>query len=288
MDALGGEVSVLRRYPMARRGLLAGGFTAGLTLATARVEAQTIYTDTKGLVVGEVEVPTADGHMPAYFARPEGSGPFPLVLVNEEIFGVHHYIKDVCRRLAKLGKMAVALDIYARSGDLGKLSDIKQIFAIVTATPDAQMLSDLDAAVVWAKEAHGGDPKRLGVMGFCRGGRATWLYAEHNRALRAAVAFYGPVNTPKTPGQPDTPLELAGELHCPLLGLYGGKDTSIKRADEGRAAARARAAGQTVEIVYYADAGHGFHADYRPSYVEKDAKDAWAKAMAWFQKYGVA
>ncbi len=280
------EVSVLHRYPMARRGLLTGGFTAGLTLATARVEAQTITTDTQGLVTGDVEVRTADGHMPAYFARPDGSGPFPLVLVNEEVFGVHHYIMDVCRRLAKLGKMAVAPDIYARSGDLGKISDVKKIFAIVAATPDAQMLSDLDAAVVWA-EANGGDAKRLGVIGFCRGGRTTWLYAEHNRALRAAVAFYGPVSTPTNPVQPDTALELAGYLHCPLLGLYGGKDPSIKRADVEAAAARARAAGQAVEIVYYADAGHGFHADYRPSYVAKDAKDAWARAMAWFQAYGV-
>ncbi len=287
MDRFGNEVSVLHRYPLARRGLLTGGLTAGLTLATARVEAQTINTDTVGLVVGEVEVPTADGHMPAYFARPEGQGPFPIVVVNEEIFGVHHYIMDVCRRLAKLGKMAVALDIYARSGDLGKMSDMKQVYGIVTSTPDAQMLSDLDAAVVWA-EAHGGDPKRLGVIGFCRGGRTTWLYAEHNRALRAAVAFYGHVNTPVNPVQPDTALELAGYLHCPLLGLYGGKDTSISPADVQAAAAKARAAGQTVEIVYYPDAGHGFHADYRPSYVEKDAKDAWAKAMAWFQKYGVA
>ncbi|MDE2333789.1 MAG: dienelactone hydrolase family protein [Rhodospirillales bacterium] len=281
------EISVLHRYPMARRGVLTGGFTAGLTLATARVEAQTIETDAHGLVTGEVDVPTADGHMPAYFARPDGPGPFALVLVNEEIFGVHHYIKDVCRRLAKLGKMAVALDIYARSGDLGKIADIKTIFRIVSETPDAQMLSDLDAAVVWA-EAHGGDPKRLGVLGFCRGGRATWLYAEHNRSLRAAVAFYGQVNTPTTPVQPDTALELAGYLHCPLLGLYGGKDPSIKRADVEAAAARARAAGQTVEIVYYPDAGHGFHADYRPSYVAKDAKDAWARAMGWFQTYGVA
>ncbi len=286
MNGVGDEVSVLHRYPLARRGLFAGGFTAGLTLATARVEAQTITTDTRGLVAGEVAVPTADGHMPAYFARPEGAGRFPVVVVNEEIFGVHHYIKDVCRRLAKLGKMAIALDIYARSGDLGKISDVRQIMAVVNATPDAQMLSDLDAAVVWA-EAHGGNAKRLGVLGFCRGGRATWLYAEHNRALRAAVAFYGQVNTPVSPVQPDTALELAGHLHCPLLGLYGGKDPSIKRADVMAAAATARAAGQTVEIVYYPDAGHGFHADYRPSYNEKDAKAAWARAMAWFAKYGV-
>lgn len=287
MSGFGDEAEVLQRYPLARRGLLTGGFTAGLTLATARVEAQTINTDTEGLVVGEVQVPTADGHMPAYFARPQGAGPFPLVVVNEEIFGVHHYIMDVCRRLAKLGKMAVALDIYARAADLGKISDMKKIFEIVSTTPDAQMLSDLDAAVVWA-EAHGGDPRRLGVMGFCRGGRATWLYAEHNRALRAAVAFYGQVNTPQTPAQPDTALELAGDLHCPLLGLYGGLDKSISPADVQAAAAKARAAGQVVEIVYYPDAGHGFHADYRPSYNEKDAKDGWARAMAWFQKYGVA
>lgn len=281
------EVSVLQRNGLVRRGLLAGGAATGLTLAAARVEAQTIATDTEGLAVETIALPVPGGSLPAYVARPRGHGPFPLILVNEEVFGLHHYIEDVCRRLAKLGWMAIAPDVYARGGDLGKISDMEKIFAIVAATPDAQMLADLDRAVAWAG-AHGGDTRRLGVLGFCRGGRAAWLYAEHSAVPRAAVAFYGPVNTRQTPVQPENPLTLASHLRCPLLGLYGAQDRSIAQADVAAAAAAARLAGQRVEIVVYPDAGHGFHADYRPSYVERDAEDGWRRALAWFRQYGVA
>ena len=187
------QAAGLRDYPFARRGMLMTGLIGGFTLATQRVEAQAIHTDTAGIEAGETQIPTADGKLPAYYARPAGKGPFPVILVNEEIFGVHEYIKDVCRRLAKAGYLAVATEYYARIADLSTMTDVKQIVAdVISKAPDAQYMSDLDSTAAWAK-LHGGSATRLGVMGFCRGGRQTWLYAAHNPHLRAAVAFYGPL-----------------------------------------------------------------------------------------------
>ncbi len=281
------EFPGLIRFPVARRFMMTG-LISGLTLATTRVEAQVIRTDTAGIDAGEVKVKVPDGEVPAYYARPLGEGPFPIVLVNEEIFGVHDYIKDVCRRLAKAGYLAVAPEIYARIADLSKMTDFSNIFRdVVNKAPDATALSDMDAAVAWAA-ANKGDAGRLGVVGFCRGGRNTWLYAEHNVHVKAAVAWYGPVTGPTSDIQPKTPTDLAADLHAPLLGLYGGKDGNIKVADVQAAAAKARAAGQTVEVVVYPDAPHGFHADYRPSYRAEDAADGWRRMLAWFRKYGVA
>jgi len=214
-------------------------------------------------------------------------GPFPVVLVNEEIFGVHEYIKDVCRRLAKAGYLAVATEYYARIGDLSKMTDVKQIVSdVISKAPDAQYMSDADSTVAWALQ-NGGSPSRIGVMGFCRGGRQTWLYAEHNPDLKAAVAFYGPLGGNPSPIQPKTASDLAEELKCPLLGLYGGQDTGIPVDSVRQAEAKAKAAGKTVEIVVYPDAPHGFHADYRPSYRQADAEDAWKRTLAWFHRFGV-
>src|SRR5579875_3470726 len=222
------EIGGLRDYPLARRGFMMTGLISGFTMATTTVLAQTIHTDAQGLVAGEVKIPTSDGALPGYAARPEGNGPFPIVLVVEEIFGVHEYIKDVCRRLAKLGYVAVAPELYARIGDLSTMTDSAQIFRdVISKAPDAQVLSDLDSTVKYAASAERGDAARLGIIGFCRGGRAVWLYAEHNPALKAAVAFYGPVAGPTSPIQPKNPVDMAGSLKCPLLGLYGGQDTSI-------------------------------------------------------------
>ncbi len=271
-----------------RRGIVMTGLIAGLTLATTRVEAQVIHTDATGLVTGEIRLPVADGAIPAYYARPEGAGPFPIVLVIEEIFGVHEYIRDVCRRLAHQGYLAVAPELYARIADLSKMSDVRRIIQdVIMKAPDAQVLSDLDAAAAWAA-AHGGDAARLAVTGFCRGGRDVWLYAAHNPALRAAVAWYGPIAGATNAIQPRTAGDVAAELKCPLLGLYGGQDQSIKVADVEAAAARARAAGRDVQIVVYPDAPHGFHADYRPSYRAADAKDGWRRMLAFFAADGVA
>jgi carboxymethylenebutenolidase len=281
------ELAGLRRYPLARRGFVMTSLISGFTLATARVDAQAIHTDAAGLEAGEVQIPVSGGHLPGYAARPAGAGPFPTVLVIEEIFGVHEYIKDTCRRLAKAGYQAVAPELYARLADLSKMTDTAQIFReVILRAPDSQMLSDLDAAAAWAA-SHGGDASRLGVTGFCRGGRDTWLYAAHNPQLKAAVAWYGPVAGETSSIQPQTALDIAAELKCPLLGLYGGQDSGIPQPLVRQAETRARAAGRTVDIVVYPDAPHGFHADYRPSYRKSDAEDGWNRMLAWFRRYGL-
>lgn len=281
------ELSGLQAYPLARRGVLMTGLISGFTLATERVEAQAIQTDAGGIEAGATDIPTTDGKLPAYYARPKGKGPFPVILVNEEIFGVHEYIKDVCRRLAKAGHFAVATEYYARIGDLSKMTDTKQIFSdVILKAPDAQYMSDLDSTAAWAQH-NGGSATRLGVMGFCRGGRQTWLYADHNPRLKAAVVFYGPLGGTPSPIQSQTALDIAGDIKCPLLGLYGGQDSSIPVDTVRQAEAKAKAAHKIVDIVIYPDAPHGFHADYRPSYRKADAEDAWKRTLTWFHRFGV-
>ncbi len=281
------EIAGLRDYPMARRGLMMTGLISGFTLATTRVEAQAIHTDTKGLEAGETKIPTTDGSLPAYYARPAKGSGFPVVLVTEEIFGVHEHIKDLCRRLAKLGYLAVATEYYARIGDLSKMTDAPTIFKdVINKTPDGQMMSDMDATAAWAAKNKGSATK-LGITGFCRGGRQVWLYATHNPNLKAAVAWYGHVNTPDTDIQPHAPVEIADQLKCPLLGMYAGLDTSIKLEDIRAAQDKAKAAGKIVEIVVFPDAMHGFNADYRPSYNALDAATGWRLMLDWFKTYGV-
>jgi carboxymethylenebutenolidase len=280
-------LSGLVASPLARRGFVMSTLITGLTLATTRVDAQAIHTDTSGIVAQETKIPVADGSLPAYVAHPAGNGPFPTILVIEEIFGVHEYIKDVCRRLAKAGYLAVAPELYARLADLSKMTNVAEIIRdVILKAPDATMLSDLDATAAWAA-SHGGDPTRLGVTGFCRGGRNTWLYATHNPKLKAAVAWYGPVLGPTSAIQPVNPSDVAEKLLCPLLGLYGGQDTGIKMPDVQAAAAKATVSGKQVEIVIYPDAGHGFHADYRPSYNAADAAAGWSRMLGWFSSHGV-
>jgi len=281
------ELAGLRDYPMARRGMLMTGLISGFTLATQRVEAQAIHTDAQDLDAGEVQIPVKNGSLPAYFAKPARNGTFPVVLVNEEIFGVHEYIKDVCRRLAKAGYFAVATEYYARAGDLSKMTDVKQIVnEVISKAPDDQYLADLDSTAAWALD-HGGSATRIGVMGFCRGGRQTWLYAAHSPHLKAAVAFYGPLGGSSSPVQPLTALDVADKIKCPLLSLYGGQDPGIPVDLVRQAEAKARAAHRIIEIVIYPDAPHGFHADYRPSFRAADAEDAWKRTLAWFRRYGV-
>ena len=283
MDGLDG----LKSYPLARRGMVMTGLISGFTLATARVEAQVIHTDAAGLDAGETRIPTTEGELPAYYARPSGAGPFPTVLVVEEIFGVHEYIKDTCRRLAKLGYLAVAPELYARIGDLSKMTDVSAIIRdVINKAPDDRLMQDLDSTAAWAA-ANKGDPARLAITGFCRGGRNVWMYDAHNPALKAAVAWYGPIKGQPSPIQPTNPGDIAASIHAPLLGMYGGQDTGIAVPDVQAAAAAARAAGKTVEIVVFPDAPHGFHADYRPSYRKADAEDGWARMLAWFKKYGM-
>ena len=278
----------LSKFPLARRGMVMTSLISGFTLAVTAVEAQVIHTDAAGLDAGETKVPTNNGDLPGYYARPQGAGPFPTIIVIEEIFGVHEHIKDLCRRLAKTGYLAIAPELYARQGDLSEMTDVSTIIRdVISKAPDDQMLKDLDAAAAWAV-ANKGDPARLGVTGFCRGGRDTWFYAAHNPNLKAAVAWYGPVGGPTNTIQPLTVIDLADKLDCPLLGMYGGADTSIPLDAVQAAAAKARAAGKVVDIVVFPEAPHGFNADYRPSYRKEAAEDGWKRMLAWFKQYGVA
>ena len=282
------EAVGLKDFPLARRGMMMTGLMGGLTMAVPHgAAAQMIHTDAQGIEAGEVKVPVADGTLPGYSARPAGAGPFPTVIVIEEIFGVHEHIKDLCRRLAKAGYLAVAPELYARIADLSTMTDASVIVRdVISKAPDATVMTDLDSTAAWATANHG-DPARLAVTGFCRGGRNTWFYAAHNPALKAAVAWYGPVAGAPSPIQPQTGADQATELKCPLLGLYGGQDTSISVTAVQEAATKARAAGKTVEITVFPDAPHGFNADYRPSYRKADAEAGWAQMLAWFKKYGV-
>ena len=273
---------------LTRRTFIVGSLAAGFALAALPVSAQTITTDTKGLVAGEVKIPVEGGEIPGYRAMPQAGGPFATVLVVHEIFGVHEHIKDICRRLAKSGYFAVAPALFAREGDVARLSDIQQIMKVVATVPDRQVASDLDATVAWVETTDHADTKRLGIVGFCWGGRQVWLYATHNPNLRAGVAWYGPLRRPKTDLTPEGPLDLVSKINAPVLGLYGGADPNIpmSQIDEMRAALKA--AGKPSEIVVYPDTPHGFNADYRPSYRPKQARDGWRRMDAWFKDHGVA
>ena len=275
--------------PVSRRSVVAGatGLTAGFALSVQPVGAQTITTPADGLEAGEVSIPTSSGNVPAYRAMPQGAGPFPVVLVVQEIFGVHEHIRDVCRRFAKLGHMAIAPELYVRQGNVGQMTDMGAIVRdVVSKVPDAQVMSDLDAAVAFAKASGRGDTAKLGITGFCWGGRIVWLYAAHNPDLKAAVAWYGRVVGDKTANNPVQPIDLAAQLKAPVLGLYGAADTGIPVATVEQMKAACTAAGRTCEFQVYPDTPHAFHADYRPSYREGPAKDGWARATAWLKSHG--
>src|SRR5262245_46717405 len=275
--------------PVSRRNFFmsaSAAAAAGYTLAAGPVRAQAITTDTSGLTVGDAKVKVSDGEMPVYYARPANAQNPPVILVAMEIFGLHEYIKDVTRRLAKAGAFAVAPDYYFRKGeDLTKITEIPKLMPIVNAKPDAELLSDLDATAAWAK-SQGGNTARLGIMGFCRGGRTVWEYAAHNKDLKAGVAFYGSLVDPEAQKAiwPKSPTELAPEMKAPVLGLYGEADQGIPVAQVEAIRAALRNAGKTAEFKIYPGAPHGFHADYRASYRKEAAEDAWNEMIAWFKK----
>jgi carboxymethylenebutenolidase len=282
------EQGLVPRSRWSRRGFVMTSLATGFALSVQPVSAQTITTDTNGLDVAEVKVKTKDGEMPAYRAMPDKGGPFPTVLVVQEIFGVHEHIKDLCRRLAKAGYFAIAPELYARQGDPSKMTDGQQIMKeIVSKVPDTQVNSDLDATVAYAKGTGKADTTKLAVTGFCWGGRVVWLYAEHNPQLKAAVSWYG-VDRPASDATPKNPADLADELKCPILAFYAGQDQFIPKEVIAKREQACKSAGKTCESKVYADAQHGFNADYRPSYRAEDAKDAWGKMLAWFKQNGVA
>jgi carboxymethylenebutenolidase len=229
----------------------------------------------------------ADGTIPAYRAMPAQGGPFPTVLVIQEIFGVHEHIKDICRRFAKLGYFAVAPELYARQGDVSKMTDFSEIIGkVVSKVPDKQVMSDLDAAVAWAKTTDKADTSKLGATGFCWGGRIVWLYAAHNPSLKAGVAWYGRLVGQADELHPKHPLELVSELKAPVLGLYGGADMGIPNDTVESMQKALKAADKPCEIVLYPDTPHGFHADYRPSYRKEQADAGWKRLQEWFKKNG--
>jgi len=286
-------LSLLPKADFSRRRFLVTSLAAGFALAVEPVEAQTlITTDTAGLAAGEIKIPVKDGEIPAYRAMPDKGKNFPVALVVQEVFGVHEHIKDVCRRFAKRGYMAIAPEMYARQGDVSKLADMSKVMEVVARVPDAQVMSDLDATVEYARKSGKADAKKLGITGFCWGGRVVWLYAAHNPRLKAGVAWYGRLvprpGAPPSELQPTHPVDVAAALKVPVLGLYGGKDQGIPLESVEAMRKELAKSKSGSEIVVYPDAPHGFHADYRPSYRKETAEDGWARLLAWFKKHGAA
>ena len=277
---------------LSRRGFGRTALGAGFAAAVLPVVAQTaIKTDTNGLVAGEVDIPVGSFKMPAYRAAPAGKTQAPVVLVISEIFGVHEYIADVARRFAKAGYFAIAPDLFVRHGDPQSYGEIAKLQAeIISKVPDAQVMGDLDACAAWAR-AQGADAAKLGVTGFCWGGRITWLYAAHNPAVKAGVAWYGRLVGNASALTPRHPVDLAGDIKAPVLGLYGAADTGIPLNTVERmkaALAAGSPAARASEFHVYAEAPHAFHADYRPSYRQPAADDGWQRCMGWMRKHGVA
>ena len=278
--------NVLRSTELSRRQMVVTSLAAGFAMAVQPVGAATITTNDEGLTAGEVKISVGDEKIPAYRAMPAKGGPFPVALVVQEIFGVHEHIKDICRRFAKLGYLAIAPELYARQGDVSKLKTIDEIRPIVAKVPDAQVMGDLDACVEYATETGKGDVTRLGITGFCWGGRIVWLYAAHSKQVKAGVAWYGRLVGEPSNLFPKHPVDVAADLKAPVLGLYAGKDGGIPLDTVEKMREALKKSKVPAEIVVYPDAQHGFHADYRPSYNEADAKDGWNKLQAWFKKHG--
>ncbi|HUH59611.1 MAG TPA: dienelactone hydrolase family protein [Candidimonas sp.] len=278
--------SMLPPLTLDRRGFIATSLAGGFALAAGPVMAQSVVkTDDDGLMAGEVKIPVKEGNIPAYRAAPEGKTTVPVILVVHEIFGVHEYIKDVCRRLAKQGYMAIAPELYSRQGDPSRYTEVSRLMSeVVGKVPDEQVLGDLDAALAWAAK-NGGNVERAGITGFCWGGRIAWLYTAHNPKMKAGVAWYGRLQGEADSLHPKHPIDVAAELNGPVLGLYGGKDAGITQesidAMESALAAGNDAA-KASRFIVYPEAGHAFHSDYRPSYRADDAKDGWQRALEWF------
>ena len=284
------EETVIAR-PLDRRLLVKASLSAGFCAAISPVVSQVIATPADGLVVGEVKVPAGDADIPAYRAMPDRGGSFPTVLVVHEVFGVHEHIKDICRRFAKLGYYAISPELFARQGDAAAEPDMGKLMStIVFKKPDAEVLSDLDASLAFAKSTASADVQRAAVVGFCWGGRQVWLYAAHNPSLKAAVAWYGPLGPPyfgtEPPLRPTNPPDVVGDLKVPVLGLYGGVDSAIPLDQIKAMQAKLKTAGEVSKINIYPDAGHGFFADYRPGYNRADAEASWSEATRWLKEHG--
>jgi carboxymethylenebutenolidase len=271
-----------------RRGFLVTALPVGYALAVQPVSAQAIQTSADGLEAGEVQVPVGDGEIPAYRAMPANKKKLPVVVVVQEIFGVHEHIKDLCRRLAKEGYYAIAPALYARHGDPAKVENMQTLMRdIVSKVGDQHVMTDIDSTIEYAGK-HGGNADKTAITGFCWGGRIVWLYSAHNPKLKAGAAWYGRVVGTPSDMQPRHPIDVAEDLHAPVLGLYGAKDRGIPLESVEKMRAAIKTAHGKSEILVYENADHGFNADYRPTYSKTDATDAWAKMLAWFHKHHVS
>ena len=279
--------SLTPKFDFSRREFVVTTLATGFALAVQPVSAETITTDTAGLTAGEIKIKVSDGEMPAYRAMPDQGGHFPVVLVVQEIFGVHEHIKDICRRLAKLGYLAIAPELYARQGDVSKETNIAKIISdVVSKVPDAQVMSDLDATVEWAKQSGKGDTTKLAITGFCWGGRITWMYSAHTPNLKAGVAWYGRLVGPVEELHPKHPTDIVAEIKAPVLGLYGAADQSIPvdTVEKMRGLLKQHKKG---DIILYPDTPHGFLADYRPTFTKERAEEGWKRMLEWFKSHGV-
>ena len=273
-----------------RRSFIASSLATGFALSAGPVMAQTaIKTSDEGLETGAAQISVQGGNMPAYFAAPKKAGKRATVIVVPEIWGMHEYQKDICRRLAKLGYYAISFDPYFRKGDLTKKTDIEDVLAVANTLEDSVMLADLDALVDWVEKQPKVNAKKLGITGMCRGGRTVWMYVAHSKKIKAGVAWYGGLN-PMPPAMPQTPMDVADQLHAPVLGLYGGADQGIPENMVERMRAGLLAFGKEKESIIhvYPEMPHAFHADYRPSYRKEAADDGWKRMLAWFKKHGIA
>lgn len=273
---------------ISRRNFIAGVLTTGYAAAASPVLAEVIRTDRTGLKDGKVSIPTSDGQIPAYYARPAKAGRYPVVLVIHEIFGVHEHIQDVCRRYAKAGYLAIAPELFVRQGDVTQYKEIPDLFQnIVLKTPDAQVNGDLDTTLAYARQHLSGDLKRAGAVGFCWGGRAVWEYAYHNPKLTAGLAYYGRLENMKADIRPLDPIDIGDKIKVPVLGLYAEKDTGIPLEGVAKMQAALKESGSGSEIVTFPGVGHAFNADYRASYNRAAAEKAWTMGLAWFKQHGL-
>lgn len=274
-----------RREFLSRVGI-AGVGLAGFALAATPVAGKVIATPAEGLSAADGTVLSGGFAVPVYEVRPAAPGTYPVVIVIPEIFGMHEHIRDVTRRFAREGFLAVTFEPYAREGGVLHLPDIDAVRKVVDPVPDARVMADLDAIVAWAKKHPFARPDRVGMTGFCRGGMYTLLYAARSPELKAAVPWYGQLRPALTPGvRTEGPLDVAAGIEPPVLGLYGGEDLGIPVADVRTLESKMKAAGRTAEFMIYPGAPHAFFADYRPSYRAEAARDAWGRCLAWFNRY---
>ena len=283
--------SLLPAVAFNRRGFLASGGAVGFALAAGPLNAQSVIrTPADGLSTADIKIPVTGGEMPGYVAAPAKSGKYPVVIVVPEVFGMHEYQKDICRRLAKIGYMAITQDPFFRIGDLSKLTEIREVVAGANKLEDSQMLSDLDALVAFVDKQPKANARKIAITGMCRGGRTVWMYTAHSPRVKAGVAWYGGMN-PMPPAMPQTPFDVAGKLNAPVLGLYAGADGGIPTALVSKmqeALKTGNRNSKASEFVLYPGAPHAFHADYRPSYRKEPAEDGWQRMLEWFKANGVA